>query len=92
MLIDQFVAILDVSLEPSDKVSCIALRYVKAGEVAAVLEKVLGNKDTAIVADPRSNQLIVRATRSVLATIQEIISRLDVEVQSENKTTATDKK
>jgi type II secretory pathway component GspD/PulD (secretin) len=71
----------------------VPLQFAVAQELAATLNQVLGERDrdaapaatvktsTRVVADPRTNLLIVRASRESLPHILELIRRLDREIE-----------
>jgi RNA polymerase sigma factor (sigma-70 family) len=63
----------------SGPVHIVTLKHALAQELAPVVERVFPN--AAVTAEPRSNQLIIRAEDRVLKEIDELIVRLDVEVR-----------
>ena len=65
------------------KLTVISLRHATAKDMASVLEKVFPRDE--ITADPRSNQLIIRADAATLEEMQALISRLDVDVGAPKK-------
>jgi type IV pilus assembly protein PilQ len=59
----------------------VQLKYAKADEVAAILQKGLGKDVTlGVERDPRTNKLLLKGTSEVLAKVQELVKDLDLPV------------
>jgi hypothetical protein len=73
---------LDVAI-PTEFISeVIPIKHAKASEIAAALKKQIGTKipslDRNLIADKRTNSLLVYASREEMKQIKEIISHLDL--------------
>lgn len=71
-----------------DQVELIALQYAPADEVEAMLQRLRGNADkpgeASVVADARSNSLLLSGDREERANLKELIAKLDVPVETGN--------
>tara|TARA_R110002126_G_scaffold12416_17_gene54070 strand:- start:18698 stop:18982 length:285 start_codon:yes stop_codon:yes gene_type:complete len=67
---------------PSDSQNAqvIILEFADATEMAKTLTEFVGNEQTTVRADPRTNSLLVTASQERLPQIKDLIARLDVEV------------
>ncbi len=62
------------------RISVLSLKYAKAEEIALVLKKVF--PDVQITADPRTNQLILRASEESTLEVAKLLQQLDVNTPS----------
>jgi type II secretory pathway component GspD/PulD (secretin) len=62
------------------RISVLSLKYAKAEEIALVLKKVF--PDVQITADPRTNQLILRASDESSLEVAKLLQQLDVNTPS----------
>lgn len=70
----------EASLASDHDVEVIPLKYAIAKDVANVVESALRRKETRIVADQRTNSVVVSGSRADIAAIQDLVARLDVPV------------
>lgn len=78
------------SVVASEELQVIALKNAGANELAGELRAVFGSRGPArggysqpsIIADERTNSLIVRASAADMAAIQGLVAKLDVRVES----------
>jgi type II secretory pathway component GspD/PulD (secretin) len=74
---------------PSNTMEVVPLKYAPAEELAATLNKLLGPSAAGlpaqpaarVVADPRTNSVIVQASAEDMPRVLELIHRLDQKVQ-----------
>ncbi len=59
----------------------IALKFASAENVKTKLCAVYSGTEVMVVADERSNSLIVVASKTTLAEVQKLVAKLDVEVK-----------
>lgn len=60
----------------------IVLEFAEASELAAALNGLSGSDDCKIMADPRTNSLLVMATEDRMPQLKDLVAMLDVEVRA----------
>jgi type II secretory pathway component GspD/PulD (secretin) len=69
------------NLVAASKITVLKLSHANAADLATVLQKVFGSA-VEITAEPRSNQLIIRAPEQTLVEVTKLLKQLDVSTPS----------